>query len=49
MNFNNRRQNRIATCNVHDNHFYANRPEAERFPGEIAERAGIEPAYRGIR
>ena len=49
MNFNNRRQNRMATCNVHDNHFYANRPEGERFPGEIAERAGIEPAYRGIR
>ncbi len=48
MNFNNRRQNRIATCKVHDNHFHEQKPEQE-FPRDIAERAGLEPAYRDIR
>ncbi len=49
MNFNNRRQNRIATCPVHDNHFYENRPPDAAFPRDIAEKAGLEPAYGDIR
>ena len=48
MNFNNRRQNRIATCNVHDNHFHERKPESA-FPRDIAETAGLEPAYRDIQ
>ena len=39
MNFNNRVQNRIATCKVHDNFFDVRRKST----------AGIEPAYRDIR
>lgn len=49
MNFNNRRQNRIATCNVHDNHFFANKPEDSGSLRDIAETAGLEQSYRNIK
>ena len=48
MNFNNRNQNRIATCNVHDNNFSANKPDGAAFAAAVAEKAGLEPAYRDI-
>jgi hypothetical protein len=44
LNFNNRAQNRIATCLVYDNH--VDGPEAPDFPRAVAERAGPRPAAR---
>ncbi|PYT32304.1 MAG: hypothetical protein DMG57_02235 [Acidobacteria bacterium] len=49
INFNNRRQNRIATCHVHDNHFFANKPEDSGPLRDIAETAGLEQTYRDIK
>jgi hypothetical protein len=49
MNFNNRRQNRIDTCKVHDNHFFEDRPPDAKLPREIVEKAGLEPEYRDIK
>jgi hypothetical protein len=53
MNFNNRAQNRIATCKVHDN-FFGTVPGAkgkadasEAAVRRIIEQAGPEAAYRG--
>ena len=40
MNFNNRAQNRIATCKVHDNFFDAGKKRIDT--------AGLEPAYRDL-
>jgi hypothetical protein len=42
MNYNNHRQDRIQTCNEHDNHFDVP-PDSKDFPKEIAEAAGIGP------
>ncbi|MCX5757734.1 MAG: right-handed parallel beta-helix repeat-containing protein [Candidatus Hydrogenedentes bacterium] len=41
MNYNNRCQDRIKTCNEHDNYFGI-APGQEGFPKAVAERAGIE-------
>jgi hypothetical protein len=47
MNFNNRAQNRIATCKVHDNFFDARAgpPGALK---KLIDTAGLEPAYRNL-
>ncbi|MBN2129124.1 MAG: right-handed parallel beta-helix repeat-containing protein [Sedimentisphaerales bacterium] len=45
MNYNNRVQDRVETCNEHDNSFDVE-PGAEDFPAEVAGGAGPEPAYR---
>ncbi|MDQ1257775.1 MAG: hypothetical protein QG656_2381, partial [Candidatus Hydrogenedentes bacterium] len=42
MNYNNRVQNRIDTCNEHDN-FFDIAPGDTGFPKEVAKKAGIEP------
>jgi hypothetical protein len=47
MNYNNRRQNRIDTCKEHNN-FFNVEPGSAAFPKEIADRAGLEPAYRDL-
>jgi len=47
MNFNNRAQNRTATCKVHDNFFDA-RPEPAGKLKRLIDTAGLEPAYRGL-
>jgi len=45
MNYNNRAQDRVATCKEHDNYF--NVPPGEAgFPQDVAEAAGPEAAYR---
>jgi hypothetical protein len=43
MNFNNRAQDRIATCPEHDNWFDVG-PDDPAFPADVAESAGPEPA-----
>ena len=51
MNFNNRVQNRIATCPVHDNHFDAPPDPAAGIPQAVKQviaAAGLEPAYRDL-
>jgi len=45
MNYNNRAQNRTATCNEHDNSFDIG-PGDQAFPHEVIEAAGLELAYR---
>jgi len=45
MNYNNRAQDRIATCKEHDNYFDVY-PREAGFPQDIAETAGPEAAYR---
>jgi hypothetical protein len=47
MNYNNRAQNRIATCHEHDNYFDVKRMDRD-FPKAVAEKAGLEPAYRDL-
>jgi hypothetical protein len=47
MNYNNRRQNRVDTCKEHGNFFDVDPAKAD-FPKTIAERAGLEPAYRDL-
>ena len=47
MNYNNRAQNRIATCNEHDN-LFGMAPASSETAGRIAEQAGLEPAYRRL-
>ncbi|MDM8009318.1 MAG: right-handed parallel beta-helix repeat-containing protein [Phycisphaerae bacterium] len=49
MNYNNRDQNRIDTCKVHDNFFDA-RPTATAPQGvvQIVAKAGLEEAYRDL-
>ena len=47
MNYNNRAQNRIATCNEHDNYFDIKRTD-HAFPKAVADKAGLEPAYRDL-
>jgi len=47
MNYNNRAQDRIATCNEHDN-FFGIAPDAVDFPKAVVENAGLEPAYRDL-
>ena len=49
MNYNNRNQNRIATCNEHDNYFgtgadRGTSPEAKK----IVDQAGLMPEYRDL-
>jgi hypothetical protein len=44
MNYNNRAQNRKATCKEHDN-FFGSRPDAAK---PIAEKAGLETEYRDL-
>jgi hypothetical protein len=47
MNYNNRAQNRVATCKEHDNCFGAAPASSERAK-VIAAQAGLEPAYRDL-
>ncbi len=47
MKFNNKRQNRIATCHEHDNYFGV-QPTASNFPAAVAEIAGLEADYRDL-
>ena len=47
MNYNNRAQNRIATCHEHDNYFDI-QPTDRGFPKAVADKAGLEPAYRDL-
>jgi hypothetical protein len=47
MNYNNRAQNRMATCKEHGNWFGVE-PGDPRFPRQVAERAGLEEAYRDL-
>ena len=47
MNYNNRAQNRIATCKEHDNFFVPGSKAAEKAK-PIPEQAGLEPAYRDL-
>ena len=47
MNYNNRAQNRTATCHEHDNYFDI-KPTDRNFPKAVAEKAGLEPAYRDL-
>jgi hypothetical protein len=47
MNYNNRAQNRIATCHVYDNYFDV-KPADRTFPRALADKAGLEPAFRGL-
>ena len=47
MNYNNRPQNRIATCHEHDNYFDL-KPTDRGFPKTVADKAGLEPAYRDL-
>jgi hypothetical protein len=47
MNFNNRAQNRIATCRVHDNYFDI-KPRELDFPKAVDDKAGLEFAYRDL-
>ncbi len=44
MNYNNRAQNRIATCKEHDN-IFGTVPNASEKAKPIADHAGLEPAY----
>jgi hypothetical protein len=45
MNYNNRAQNRIATCKEHDNCFGA-APSASEKAKQVADQAGLEAPYR---
>jgi hypothetical protein len=45
MNYNNRAQDRIKTCNEHDNYF---KVSADKAPPEVIEKAGLEEAYRDL-
>ncbi len=47
MNYNNKAQNRIATCKEHDNSFGA-KPGEANFPQSVADAAGLEEAYRDL-
>jgi len=47
MNYNNKAQDRQATCNEHDN-FFGARPGQADFPQRAADEAGLEPAYRHL-
>lgn len=47
MNYNNRAQDRIRTCQEHDN-FFDVAPDAAGFPKDVADQAGLEPAYRDL-
>lgn len=47
MNFNNKVQNRIATCREHDNYFDI-KPTDHDFPKAVADKAGLEPEYRDL-
>lgn len=47
MNYNNRSQNRIATCHEHDNDFDL-KPTDRDYPQAVAAKAGLEPAYRDL-
>jgi len=47
MNFNNRSQNRIATCNVHDN-FFGVPGKLPQAPTTVIDSAGLQPAYRQL-
>ena len=47
MNYNNRAQNRIATCKEHDN-FFGKESSASEKTKPIAEQAGLEPPYRDL-
>jgi hypothetical protein len=47
MNYNNRVQNRIATCKEHGN-FFNIKPGDLNFPVSIAERAGLQTPYQNL-
>jgi len=53
MNYNNRAQNRIATCNEHDN-WFGIRPGSEDMPAtppeiqNVIDKAGLMPQYRDL-
>ena len=47
MNYNNRVQNRIATCHEHDNYFDI-APTERSFPKVVSDKAGLEPEYRDL-
>jgi hypothetical protein len=46
MNYNNRVQDRIKTCNEHDNHFGAKPGGTDEAVRQIIDKAGPEPDYR---
>ena len=51
MNYNNRNQNRIATCNEHDNFFGIRPGDPPRAPGKVEKvvrKAGLTPEYRDL-
>ena len=49
MNYNNRNQNRIATCDEHDNFFGIRPGGPPRASGKkIIDRAGLMPEYRDV-
>jgi hypothetical protein len=47
MNFDNRYQNRIVTCHVHDNYFEI-KPTDRDFPQAVADKAGLEPEHHDL-
>jgi hypothetical protein len=47
MNYNNKAQNRIATCNEHAN-FFGAKPGEAGFQQSVADTAGLEAPYRDI-
>jgi len=47
MNYNNKAQNRIATCKEHDNSFGA-KPGEANFPQSVTDSAGLETPYRDL-
>ena len=47
MNYNNRNQNRIATCNEHDNYF-GDTPGTSPEARKIVDQAGLMPEYRDL-
>ena len=47
MNYNNRNQNRIATCNEHDN-WFKDAPSRSPEIDKVIEKAGLMPEYRDL-
>jgi hypothetical protein len=47
INYNNRAQNRLATCKEHGNWFGVE-PGDAKFPRQVAEHAGLQEAYRDL-
>jgi hypothetical protein len=47
MNYNNRNQNRIATCKEHDN-WFKDAPDSSPEVEKVIEKAGLTPEYRDL-